>query len=151
MQAEAEFGSIISFHSLQSQRLFTNSNSPCSFRASDNCDNCDQSYSCLHLRIPCLEAFVHAFRSYQFVFLILFLLFIHEKKSFYSTVTTRDERYDITMDQHAHQLTGNEIGGQTFTFYQSDQETPFNVAYNPAAMSPYQVVGHDGSQTRGLS
>lgn len=50
------------------------------------------------------------------------------------------------MDQ-VHQL----VDGQSFTFYTSDQETPFNVSYNTAAMSSYHVVGHDGSQTRQLS
>jgi len=52
--------------------------------------------------------------------------------------------------QQTHQLAADDIANQTFTFYTSDQEPPFNVSYNPAAMSPYHVV-HDGSQTRQLS
>ncbi|KIK70517.1 hypothetical protein GYMLUDRAFT_65742 [Collybiopsis luxurians FD-317 M1] len=60
---------------------------------------------------------------------------------------------DHQQQQHQpHQLAAaDDIANQTFTFYTSDQETPFNVQYNTAAMSPYQVVAHNGSQTRQLS
>ncbi|KAF5392594.1 hypothetical protein D9757_002278 [Collybiopsis confluens] len=53
--------------------------------------------------------------------------------------------------QQAHHLAADDIASQTFTFYTTDQEAPFNVQYNPTAMSPYQVVAHNGSQTRQLS
>jgi hypothetical protein len=54
------------------------------------------------------------------------------------------------MDQQHQPLGGEEMAPQTFTFYSSDQETPYSVQYNTAAMSPYHVVGHDGSQTHNL-
>ncbi|KAJ3978155.1 hypothetical protein EV361DRAFT_786814 [Lentinula raphanica] len=51
--------------------------------------------------------------------------------------------------QH-HQL--DDIASHSFTFYstEQEQETPYNISYNPAVMNPYHV-GHDGSQSRQLS